>query len=60
MMDLVWIVDVQGQRITFDVYYHPGSTPQEQVDELREIVTTATFAQREGGWGAPVASRNPE
>ena len=21
-MDLVWIVDVQGQRITFDVCYH--------------------------------------
>ena len=57
MMDLVWIVDVQGQRITFSVYHH-RATPQEQVDELKEIVTTATFTQREGAWG--VASRNTE
>jgi hypothetical protein len=33
-------------------------TTQEQVDELKQIVTTATFAEREGAWGAPVASRN--
>ena len=59
-MDLVWIVDVEGQRITFDMWYHRESTTQEQVDELKEIVTTATFAQREGAWGAPVASWNPE
>ena len=60
IMDLLWIVDVQGQRITFGVYYHPAAITEEQLDELKEIVTTATFAQREGGWGAPVASRNPE
>lgn len=47
MTDLIWIVDVEGQRITFDLTYHPGTTP-EQVDELREVVTTATFALREG------------
>ena len=44
---LLWIVDVEGQRITFDLSYTPGATP-EQVDELREIVTTATFIRREG------------
>ena len=47
VMDLIWIVDVQGQRITFNVGYPPGTT-QEKVDELKEIVTTATFTQREG------------
>ena len=57
-MDLIWIVDVQGQRITFDAAYDEAATTEEQVDELKEIVTTATFTQREGGWGAPVASRN--
>jgi len=45
--DLLWIVDVEGQRITFDLSYPPGTTP-EQVNELREIVTTATFIPREG------------
>ena len=58
IVDLVWIVDVQGQRITFDVWYQPDATTPEHVDELKQIVTTATFAQREGAWGAPVASRN--
>ena len=47
MTDLIWVVDVDGQRITFDLAYGPGTTP-EQVDELREIVATATFALREG------------
>ncbi|NUU17359.1 hypothetical protein HP550_08870 [Cellulomonas humilata] len=46
-VDLLWIVDVDGQRITFDVSYPPSATP-EQVAELKEIVTTATFVRREG------------
>ena len=58
IVDLVWIVDVQGQRITFDVWYQPDATTPEHVDELKQIVTSATFTQREGTWGAPVASQN--
>ena len=46
-VDLLWIVDVDGQRITFDVSYPPTATP-EQVAELKDIVTTATFTRREG------------
>jgi hypothetical protein len=47
LTDLVWVLDVEGQRITFDLSYPPGTTP-EQVDVLREIVTTATFIRRDG------------
>lgn len=47
-VDLLWIVDVEGQRITFDLSYPPNATP-EQVDELRQIVTSATFIPREDG-----------
>ncbi|MFD1507379.1 hypothetical protein ACFSBG_17105 [Georgenia yuyongxinii] len=46
-VDALWIVDVEGQRITVDLSFPPG-TPTEQVDELTVIVTTATFIRREG------------
>ena len=46
-MDLLWIVEVEGQRFTFDLTYPATATP-DQVEELKEIVTTATFTRREG------------
>ncbi|WP_456845654.1 hypothetical protein [Cellulomonas sp. P5_C6] len=46
-MDLLWILDVDGQRITFDVSYPPTATPS-QVDQMKEIVTGAMFTRREG------------
>lgn len=46
-MDLLWIVEVEGQRFTFDLTYPASATP-DQVEELKEIVTTATFTRPEG------------
>ena len=46
-VDLLWILDVEGQRMTFDLSYSPRSDPEE-VEELKEIVMTATFMPRDG------------
>lgn len=46
-VDRLWIVDVEGQRITFDVAATAGVTP-ETVNGLKELVTTATFTRPEG------------
>ena len=46
-MDLLWIVEVEGQRFTFDLTY-PATAPPDRVEELKEMVTTATFTRREG------------
>jgi len=45
-VDMVWIVDVEGERIVFDAS-HKDASP-EQVAELTEMVTTATFTPAEG------------
>lgn len=45
-VDMVWIVDVDGQRLVFDAA-HEDAGPDE-VAELEEMVTTATFAPTEG------------
>jgi hypothetical protein len=41
-VDMVWVLDVDGQRITFDAAY-PASASPAQVQELKDIVTKATF-----------------
>jgi hypothetical protein len=46
-VDMVWIIDVDGQRLVFDAAHLPDATPEE-VAELEEMVTTATFAPSEG------------
>jgi hypothetical protein len=46
-VDMVWIVDVDGQRITFDASHMPNVS-SDKVAELKEMVTTATFAPSEG------------
>jgi len=46
-VDMVWIVDVEGQRIVFDTSHFPGAS-SEEVAELRDMVTTATFEPAEG------------
>jgi len=46
-VDMVWIVDVDGQRIVFDASHTAGASP-EKVAELTDMVTTATFTPAEG------------
>jgi len=46
-VDMVWIVDVEGQRIVFDASHGPDAS-SEEVAELRDMVTTATFEPAEG------------
>jgi hypothetical protein len=46
-VDMVWIVDVEGQRITFDASHMPNVSP-DKVAELKDMVATATFAPAEG------------
>ena len=46
-VDMVWIVEVEGQRIILDVSYGPTATP-EHVQQLRDMATTATFTPAEG------------
>jgi hypothetical protein len=46
-VDMVWIVEVEGQRIILDVSYGPTATP-EHVQQLRDMATTATFITAEG------------
>ncbi|MCW2701168.1 MAG: hypothetical protein JWQ45_2703 [Blastococcus sp.] len=46
-VDMVWIVDVDGQRLVFDAAYEPATSPDE-VAELEEMVATATFVPAEG------------
>ena len=41
-VDMLWILDVDGQRITFDASYATSASPAE-VEELKNMVTTATF-----------------
>ena len=46
-VDMVWIVEVDGQRLVFDAAYEPNTSP-DGVAELKEMVATATFAPAEG------------
>jgi hypothetical protein len=46
-VDMVWIIDVEGQRMVFDAAHLPDVSPDE-VAELQDMVTTATFAPAEG------------
>ena len=46
-VDMVWIVDADGQRLVFDAAHLPNASP-DQVAELEEMVTTATFVPTEG------------
>ena len=41
-VDMLWIVDVDGQRLVFDAWTLPGVDPQ-QTTQLQNMVTTATF-----------------
>jgi hypothetical protein len=41
-IDMIWILDVEGERIVLNAMHGP-SAPPEQVDELRMIVSTADF-----------------
>ena len=41
-VDMLWIVEVEGQRLVFDAWTLPGVTP-EQTTQLQQMVTTATF-----------------
>lgn len=45
-VDLLWIIDVDGQRITFNVW-HGATAASERVDKVTDMVTTATFVRRE-------------
>jgi hypothetical protein len=46
-VDMVWIVDVDGRRLVLDASYEASSSPDE-VAELEEMVTTATFTPAGG------------
>jgi hypothetical protein len=46
-VDMIWVLEVKGQRITINASHGPDASPQ-QVAELKRMVTTATFAPREG------------
>jgi hypothetical protein len=46
-VDMVWIVDVDGQRLVFDAAHLPNASP-DKVAQLEEMVATATFAPAEG------------
>ncbi len=46
-VDMVWIVDVEGQRVVFDASHMADASP-EQVNHLKDMVTTATFAPARG------------
>lgn len=46
-VDMVWIIDVDGQRLVFDAAHDPNASP-DKVAELEKMVTTATFAPAEG------------
>ena len=46
-VDMVWIVDVEGQRVVFDASHMADASP-EQVNQLKDMVTTATFAPARG------------
>lgn len=41
-IDMIWILDVEGERLVLNAMHGP-SAPPEQVDEVRRIVSTATF-----------------
>ena len=46
-VDMVWIVDVDGQRLVFDAA-HDADVSRQNVAELEEMATTATFAPAGG------------
>ena len=46
-VDMVWIVDVDGQRLVFDAVHDANASPA-KVAELEEMVATAAFAPAEG------------
>ena len=41
-VDMLWILDLEGQRITFDASYAASASPA-VVEELEDMVMTATF-----------------
>lgn len=43
-IDKLWILDVDGQPMVFDIAYYEG-TPQEVVDEMEAIVASITFGE---------------
>jgi hypothetical protein len=45
-VDMVWILDVDGQRITLDASHAPSVSP-DAVAELKAMVTGATFTPRD-------------
>ncbi len=45
-VDMVWIVDVDGQRLVFDAAHDADASP-DKVAELEEMVATAEFAPAE-------------
>jgi hypothetical protein len=44
-IDEVWVVDVDGTLVLFDAGYFAG-TPAEYVEEMRDMVESATFEAR--------------
>jgi len=42
-VDMVWIIDVEGERIVFDAS-HLANVRPDKVAELKDMVTTATFS----------------
>jgi len=46
-VSMVWILDVDGQQITFEGSYGPSADPR-KVAEIRTMVETATFVPRPG------------
>ena len=41
-VDMLWILDVEGQRVVFDAWTMPGVSP-EQTSELQHMVDSTTF-----------------
>jgi hypothetical protein len=46
-VDMIWILDVDGRRLVIDAAYEASTSPDEVAD-LEEMVTTATFVPAEG------------
>ncbi|WP_129337085.1 hypothetical protein [Cellulomonas endophytica] len=45
--DLVWVLDVEGRRLTVDLSLPPSATA-EQVEALRAVAAATTFVRRDG------------
>jgi hypothetical protein len=42
-VDMLWVLDVDGDRVTLAAAHGPNASPQ-AVDDIRSMITTATFA----------------